>query len=85
MDPPEKVTLDGPKKFTYISALLFYEEREQLRFVFLNNIDLFAWSYSDMVGINPTIASHKLNAILAARPERQKVREAFPPRTPSDH
>ena len=51
MDSLEKVTLDWPKKSTYISALLFYEERDQLRFVFLNNIELFAWSYSDMVGI----------------------------------
>ena len=28
MDPLKKVTLDGPKKFTYIMSLLSNEERE---------------------------------------------------------
>ena len=42
MDPLEKVTLDGPKKFTYISSLLSDEESEQLRLMLLNNIDVFA-------------------------------------------
>ena len=45
MDPLEKVTLDGPEKFTYISFLLSNEEREQLRLVLLNNIDVFTWSH----------------------------------------
>ena len=74
MDPLEKVTLDGQEKFTYISSLLSDEEMGQLRLVLLNNIDVFAWSHSNMVGINPTVASHKLNIIPAARPVRQKVR-----------
>ena len=74
VDPLEKVTLDGPEKFTYISSLLSNEEREQLRLVLLNNIDVFAWSHSDMVGINPTVASHKLNIIPMAKLVRHKVR-----------
>ena len=52
MDPLEKVTLDGLEKFTYINSLLSDEENEQLRLVLLNNIDVFAWSHSDVVGIN---------------------------------
>ena len=63
MDPLEKVTLDGLEKFTYVSSLLSNEEREQLQLVLLNNIDVFAWSHSDMVGINLKVASHKLNII----------------------
>ena len=74
MDPLEKVTLDGPKKFTYVSSLLSNEEREQLELVLLNNIDVFVWSHSDMVGINPMVASHKLNIIPMAKLVRQKVR-----------
>ena len=74
MDPLEKVTLDGPKKSTYVSSLLSNEKREQLQLVLLNNIYVFAWSNSDMVGINPMVASHKLNAIPTAKPVRQKVR-----------
>ena len=78
MDPLEKVTLDGLAKFTYISSLLFDEEREQLQFVLLNNIDVFSWSHLDIVGINPTVASHKLNIIPAVRPVRQKMRHFHP-------
>ena len=74
MDPLEKVTLDGLEKFTYISSLLANEEKEQLRLVLLNNIEVFTWSHSDMVGINSTVASHKLNVIPPAKPVRQKVR-----------
>ena len=57
MDPLEKEKLDGPKKFTYVSSLLSNEEREQSRLVLLNNLDVFAWSHSDMVGINLRVAS----------------------------
>ena len=75
MDHPlEKVTLDGPKKFTYISFLLSNEERESLRHILLNSIDVFAWSHSNMIRINPMVASHKLYIILVAKPIRQKVR-----------
>ena len=60
-DPLEKVALDEPEKLTYISLLLSNEESEQLQLVLLNNIDVFAYSHSNMVGINPTVASHKVN------------------------
>ena len=42
MDPLEKVTFDGPEKFTYVSSLLSNEEREKLQLLLLNNIDVFA-------------------------------------------
>ena len=80
MDPLEKVTLDGPEKFTYIISLLSNEEREQLRLMLLNNINVFSWSHLDMVGINPTLASHKLNTIPTAILVRQKVRRFHPDR-----
>ena len=74
MDPLKKVTLEILKKFTYISSLMSNEEREQLRLMLLNNIDVLTWSHLDMIGINPMMASHKLNIITAVRPIRQKVR-----------
>ena len=79
MDPLEKVALDGLEKFTYVNSLLSNQESEQLQLVLLNNIDVFIWSHSDMVGINPMVASHKLNIILAVRPIRQKVRRIHRP------
>ena len=72
--------LDGPKRFTNAGSLLSGDEKEQLRLVLLNNVDVFAYNHSDMVGISPTVASHKLNIIPTVRPVRQKVR-----RFHSDH
>ena len=40
----------------------------------LNNVDVFDWNHSGMVGISPTVASHKLNIIPTAWLVRQKVR-----------
>ncbi|RVW24703.1 Retrovirus-related Pol polyprotein from transposon 297 [Vitis vinifera] len=44
------------------------------------NHDIFAWAHSDMRGIHPSIASHKLNVFPAARPVRQKIRRFHPDR-----
>ena len=73
MDPLEIVALDGSKKFTYVSTLLSNEEKEQLRHVLLGNANVFASSHSNMVGIDPTLASHKLNIIASMKPVRQRV------------
>ena len=45
-----------------------------------SNIDIFSWTYSDMTGISPMHASHKLNVIPSARPVRQRVRLFHPNR-----
>ena len=74
MDPLEPILLGGPDKHTYVNSLLSEKEKEQLRQVLLGNIDVFAWTHSDMTGISPTHASHKLNIFSFARPIRQKVR-----------
>ena len=63
MDPLEVVALDEPEKFTYVSTLLSSEEKEQLQHMLLGNADVFAGSHSDMDGIDPMLASHKLNVI----------------------
>ena len=67
MDPLETVALDGPKKFTYVNALLSNEEREQLQCVLLGNIDVFTLNHSDMTRIDLTLASHKMNVIPLAK------------------
>ena len=80
MDPLKKVMLDGPEKFTYARSLLSSDEEEQLRLMLLNNVEVFAWNHSDMVGISLTVASHKLNIIPTTRPVKQKVRRFHPDR-----
>ena len=42
--------------------------------VLLNNIDILAWNHSDMVGVNPIVASREVNIIPTARLVRHKVR-----------
>ena len=74
MDLLESILLGGLDKHTYVSTFLSGEEKEQLRQVLLYNIDVFAWTHSDMTGISPTHASHRLNVIPSAKPIRQRVR-----------
>ena len=78
MDPLESILLGGPNKHTYVSSLLSEEEKEQLRQVLLDNIDVFAWTHSNITDISPTHASHKLNVAPSARPIRQRVRRFHP-------
>ena len=80
MDPLDTIALDGPEKFTYVNTLLFNEEKEQLKHILLGKADVFAWSHSDMVGIDSTLASHKLNITTSAKPVRQKIRRFHPDR-----
>ena len=68
MDPRESMLLGGPDRHTYVNSLLSEEEKEQLRQVLLGNIDIFAWTHSDMTDISPTHASHKLNVFPSTRP-----------------
>ena len=74
MDPLESMLLCGLDKHPYVSSLLSKEEKEQLRQVLLSNIDIFAWTHSDMTDISPTHASHKMNVVPSARTVRQRVR-----------
>ena len=78
MDPLEEIELDVLEKFTYVNSLLSNEEREQLRLKLLRNIDIFTWRHFDVVGINPMVASHKLNVLPTAKPIRQNVRCVTP-------
>ena len=74
MDPLESILLGGPDKHTYVSSFLVGEEKERLRQALLCNIDVFAWTCSDMTGISPAHDSHRLNVVSSSRPIRQRVR-----------
>ena len=68
------MVLDGLEKFIWVSSLLCSLEKEQLQLVLLRSIDVFSWNHLDMIGIDPMLASQKLNIISMAKPVRQKVR-----------
>ena len=80
VNPLESMSLAKLDKSTYISSLLSGAEKEQIQQVLLCNMDVFAWTHSNMASINPIHTSHKLNVIPSARPVRQKVRHFHPDR-----
>ncbi|RVX18077.1 Retrovirus-related Pol polyprotein from transposon 17.6 [Vitis vinifera] len=65
---------------TNISSLMTIEETQSIQNILIQNHDIFAWAHSDMKGIHPSIASHRLNVFSAARPVRQKIRRFHPDR-----
>ena len=38
------------------------------------SIDVFAWSHEDMLGIDPSVITHRLNVYPSSKPVRQKKR-----------
>ena len=70
--------IGSPDRCTYVSSLQTEEERAQLQEVLKANADVFAWVHSDMTGISPANASHKLNVLPSARPVQQRVRCFYP-------
>ncbi|KAL6312462.1 hypothetical protein AAG906_021678 [Vitis piasezkii] len=65
---------------TYHQMVSFLTNEGQIDLYGSHNHDIFAWTHSDMKGIHPSIASHKLNVFPAARPVRQKIRRFHPDR-----
>ena len=80
VDPMESILIGGVGRYTYVSSLLTEEEREQIQQIIQANADVFAWTHSDMTGISPMHASHKLNVVSSARLVRQRVRRSHPDR-----
>ena len=76
VDPLEPILIGGPDRYTYISSLLIEEEKAQIQHILQANADVFAYTHSDMTGISPIHASHKLNVVLSARPIKQRVRRS---------
>ena len=67
INPLESMSLTEPDKSTFVSSLISGVEKEQMRQVLLHNMDVFAWTHSDMADINPGHASRKLNVIPLAK------------------
>ena len=65
--------ISGPDRCIYVSFLLTEEERGRFQEVLKANADMFTWVHSDMTGISPVNASHKLNVLPSATPVRQRV------------
>ncbi|KAL5805931.1 hypothetical protein ACOSQ4_028664 [Xanthoceras sorbifolium] len=72
----QKVQVDGlrPKRTLKLGANLAPLEKEKLSAFLKENLNVFAWTRSDMVGISPGEMAHRLNTDPAVKPIRQKRR-----------
>ena len=61
-----------------IGSSLSPDERSRLIDLLRSYFDIFAWSYEDMPGLDPTIVHHHMPILLHARPGKQKLRRLHP-------
>src|SRR5436190_22837401 len=62
----------------YISDTLSLEEKADLIALIREYIDVFAWHYEDMPGLDPKVATHRLNIKEGAKPVKQPQRRFRP-------
>ena len=58
---------DDPEKGTKIGADLEEKIKKVLIHFLRENIDVFAWSHEDMLGIDPSVITHRLNIYLSSK------------------
>ena len=68
---------DQPREIR-IGFSLSLDERSRLIDLLRSYLDVFAWSYEDMPGLDPTIVQHHLPILPHARPVKQKLRRLHP-------
>ena len=62
-----------------IGSSLSPDERSRLIYLLRSYLDVFSWSYEDMLGLNSFIVQHHLPIVPYARPVKKKLRRP-PPR-----
>ena len=73
-----ELTEGEASKTTKIGTTLSPEMRTRLIQFLKENLDVFAWSHEDMLGIAPGVIQHKLNVNPEWKPVKQK-RRVFAP------
>ena len=68
---------DQPREIR-IGSSLSPDERSRSINLLRSYLDVFAWSYEDMPGLDPTIVQHHLPILPHARPVKQKLRRLHP-------
>ena len=62
----------------FISDSLPSNEKEELIALIREYIDVFAWNYEDMPGLDPNVAMHRLDIKSDAKPVKQQQRQFRP-------
>ena len=70
-------TADQPREMR-IGTTLFADERDSLLRLLRSYLDVFAWSYEDMPGLDPSIVQHHLPLVPHAKPVKKKLRQLHP-------
>ena len=70
-------TSNQPKELK-IGSSLSLDERSRLIDLLRSYLDVFAWSYEDMPGLDPSIIQHYLPILPHARPVKQKLKRLHP-------
>ena len=68
---------DQPREIR-IGSSLSPDERSRLIDLLRSYLDVFAWSYEDILGLEPTIVQHHLPILPHVRPVKQKLRRLHP-------
>ncbi|XP_074371492.1 uncharacterized protein LOC141712443 [Apium graveolens] len=68
------VDKNNPSKVLKVGSRLDDEMRGSLTRFLIVNLDVFAWSHSDMIGIDPEVMCHRLNIFPNCKGIRQKRR-----------
>ena len=64
----------NPKKFTRVGTSMEEKTKQNLVQFLRKSINVFAWSHEDMLGIDPSVITHRLNVYPSSKPVRQKKR-----------
>ena len=66
----EDISLDenNPERCTRVEADLEEKIKKDLVHFLKKNIDVFAWGYEDMPGIDLSVITHRLNVCLSSKP-----------------
>ncbi|XP_074560659.1 uncharacterized protein LOC141816830 [Curcuma longa] len=69
---------DRPEAVVQVAAELPAELKQELAECLRRNQDVFAWDPTDLTGVSPAVAMHRLNVLPGARPIKQKRRHFGP-------
>ena len=63
---------NNPSRTVLMGNLLLKEEKQELIEFLKQNLDVFAWTHEDIVGVDPAESVHQLNVRTNAKPVKKK-------------
>jgi len=73
-DELHHVPLIDKERYTSIGTTMAADDTKLIHQALKKNVDLFAWTASEVPGVNPEVITHRLSVYKEARPITQKKR-----------